>query len=82
MSFLVDEFSKKIYVTKIDDINNIKEYLKFSLDLETDTQSLLIDIRGRFVKNTCDAQTKTYKILSDMINNKDSNIAVLQKILK
>ena len=79
MSFLIDEFNKKIYATEI---NNIKEYLKSALNLEKDGKSLLIDVQGRFVKNTSDIHTKTYKILSDMINNKDNLIMTLEKIIK
>jgi len=79
MSFLIDEFNKRIYMTKI---NNVKEYLKFSLDLEKDVRSLLIDIQGRFVKNTSDLHTKTYEVLSYMINNKIKNIETLEKTLK
>lgn len=78
-SFLIDEFNKKIYTTEI---NNIKEYLKFSLDLEKDGKSLLIDVQGRFVQNTSDTKTRTYKILSDMIINKDNLISALEKIIK
>lgn len=79
ISFLIDEFSKRIYETKI---NNINEYLKFSLDLEKDVKSLFIDIQGRYVKNTSDIHTKTYEILSDMINNKENLITTLEKIIK
>lgn len=79
MSFLIDEFNKKIHVTEI---NNVREYLKFSLDSEKDGQSLLIDLQGRFVKNASDLNTKTYEILSNMIDNNARNIAVLEKILK
>ena len=79
MSFLIDEFNKEIHVTEID---NIKGYLKFSLDLEKDVKSLFIDIQGRFVKNESDLHTKTYEVLSDIINNKSINIEVLEKILK
>lgn len=79
ISFLIDEFNKKIYVTEI---NNIKEYLKYSLALEKDGKSLLIDVQGRFVKNSSDIHTKTYKILSDMINNKENLITMLEKVLK
>jgi hypothetical protein len=79
MSFLIDEFNKKIYATEI---NNIKQYLKFSLSLEKDGKSLLIDVQGRFVKNTSDIHTKTYKILSDMIKNKDNLITTLENIIK
>lgn len=76
MSFLIDEFNKKKYVI---DINNVRDYLKFSLDLEKDAYSLLIDIQGRFVKNKSDIHTKTYKILSDIISNEASHISMLQK---
>ena len=79
MSFLIDEFNKKIYLTEI---NNNKEYLKFSLDLEKNGRALLIDVQGRFVKRTSDVDTKTYKILSEMITNKDKLISTLEKFLK
>jgi hypothetical protein len=79
MSFLIDEFSKKPYDTEV---NNIKEYLKFSLSLEKDGKALLIDVQGRFVKNASDIHTKTYKILSDMINHKENLITTLEKIIK
>ena len=79
MSFLIDEFNKKIYVTEI---HNIKEFMKFSLDAEKDGKSLLIDVQGRFVKNTSDTHTKTYEILSKMINNKAIKIELLEKILR
>lgn len=79
MSFLIDEFSKKICVPEI---NNVREYLKFSLDLSKDIHSLLIDVRGRFVKNTSDIHTKTYKILSDIINNIAMHITTIEKTLK
>ncbi|ERI94207.1 hypothetical protein HMPREF1982_01219 [Clostridiales bacterium oral taxon 876 str. F0540] len=79
MSFLIDEFNKKIIVTEI---NNIKDYLKFSLDLEKRGKSVLIDVQGRFVRNKSDINTKTYKILSDMINNKEKLITTLEKIME
>ncbi|MBU3178807.1 hypothetical protein KPL47_21075 [Clostridium estertheticum] len=79
MSFLIDEFNKKIYATEI---NNIKEYLKFSLNLERDANSLLMDIQGRFLKDESDINTKTYKTLSDMIINKEKFVTSLEKIVK
>jgi hypothetical protein len=79
MSFLIDEFSKKLYDAEV---NNIKEYLKFSLSLEKDGKALLIDVQGRFVKNASDIHTKTYKILSDMINHKENLITTLEKFIK
>ncbi|MBU3100095.1 MULTISPECIES: hypothetical protein [Clostridium] len=79
MSFLIDEFNKKICAT---DINNIKEYLKFSLNLERDAKSLLMDIQGRFLRDASDINTKTYKTLSDMIINKEKLVTSLEKIVK
>ena len=79
MSFLVNEFNEKVYVSQI---NNIKDYLKFFLGLERDTYSLLIDIQGRFVKTKSDMNTRTYKILSEIINNKAEHISTLEKVIK
>lgn len=79
ISSLISEFNEKVHIRKI---NNVREYLNFSLGLEKDTYALIIDIRGRFVRNKNDVHTKTYKILSDIINYKAGHIATLQKILK
>lgn len=78
ISFLITEFTNKICVPEI---NNVRDYLRFSLELERDVYSLLVDIQGRFVKNTSDVHTKTYKILSEVINNKRKRIEILQKTL-
>lgn len=79
ISFLVNEFIKKIYLPEI---NNVREYLKFSLGLEKDMCSLLIDIKGRYVKNMSDTETKTYKILDDMIKNESGQVKVIEDTLK
>ena len=79
MSFLIDEFNKKTYVK---DICNAKDYLSFSLELEKNGKSVLIDVQGRFVNNASDINTKTYRILSDMISNKEKLIITLEKIIK
>lgn len=79
MSFLIDEFNKKIHAAEL---NNIKEYLRFSLNLEKDAKSLFIDVQGRYVRNANDINTKTYKTLSNMIINKEKLITSLEKIVK
>lgn len=79
MSFLIDEFNRKVYKPEI---NNVRDYLKFFLDLEKDLYSLLVDVQGRFVKDTSDVSTKTYTILSHIINNEASHISTLEKMLK
>ena len=79
ISFLINEFSKRIYVPHV---NNVREYLKFSIDLEKDNLSLLVDIQGRFVKSTSDIHTKTYEILSKLIDNIEKHVITLENILK
>ena len=76
ISFLIGEFTKKVCVPEI---KNIRDYLKFTLELERDVYSLLVDIQGRFVKSNDDIRTRTYKILSDIIDNKQKRIEILQK---
>ena len=76
MASLINDFNKRISIAKI---NNVREYLEYSLGFERSIYSLLMDIQGRFVKNTSDVHTKTYKILSDMINNKIKHIEILEK---
>lgn len=79
MSFLINEFNKKMYVP---DVKNVKEFLKFSRDMLKDTYALLLDLRGRFIKNTSDMHTRTYKILSDIISNMEEHISKLDKTIK
>lgn len=79
ISFLINEFNKKINEPEI---KNVRNFLEFSLSLEKDIYSLFVDVQGRFVKNTSDTQTQTYIILSDIINNKAKFITNLEKIIK
>ncbi|PJI09574.1 MULTISPECIES: hypothetical protein [Clostridium] len=78
MASLINQFNKKTYIK---DINNVRDYLMFSLGLEKDVYSLLIDVQGRFVEDTSDMNTETYKILSNIINNEAEHIAILEKTL-
>lgn len=79
ISFLINEYNKKQHSVTF---SNVKDYIKFSLNLEKDMYSLLIDIQGRFIKSTEDTHTKTYKILSDIISSRANHIETLEKILK
>ncbi|EQB89189.1 hypothetical protein J2Z44_002891 [Clostridium punense] len=79
ISFLINQYNKKEYEVSFD---NVGDYIKFSLNLEKDMYSLLIDIQGRFVKDIKDTYTKTYEILSDIISNRVKHIETLEKILK
>lgn len=79
ISFLINEFNKKNYNP---DINNGHDYLKFRIIQEQDVLSLLIDVQGRFVKKQNDVNTKTYKILSEIIENKKKHIQNLESASK
>ncbi|WP_123053739.1 hypothetical protein [Clostridium sp. JN-1] len=79
MSFLINQFNKKVYVKKI---VSTRDFLEFSLNFQRDVYSLLIDLQGRSVKSTNDVKTRTYKTLSNMINNAADHITVLEKTLK
>jgi hypothetical protein len=78
MSFLVNEFNRKMYDIKI---SNVKEYLGFSLNLEKDVLALLLDIKGRLIIQKDDVNTEIYKILSAIIENKANQIKMLEDVL-
>lgn len=79
ISFLINQYNKKQYEISFD---NVGDYIFFSLNIEKDMYSLLIDIQGRFVKDTKDTYTKTYEILSNIISNRVKHIETLEKILR
>lgn len=79
ISFLINEFSSRLYVPEID---NIRDFLRFSLNLEKDLYSLLVNIQGRLVKNTNAEHTKTYETLTKAIKNVSSHIETLKDLLK
>lgn len=78
MSSLISDFTNRISVVEV---KNVREFLNFSLDMEKAVYSLLIDIQGRFVKNSSDIHTNTYKILADIISNKVHHIEMLEQAL-
>lgn len=79
ISHLINEFNLKLFNPEI---NNVRDFLEFSLTLEKNTYALFIDIQGRLIKNSKDVNTKAYEILSKMIKNKQEFILVLEKIVK
>jgi len=79
MAFLINEFTKRVYEPEI---NNVREYLIFSIELEEDIKSLFIDLQGRYVKNERDTKTRTYKIFADIIEHKTKYIEMLKKAIK
>ena len=79
LSFLVNEFNQKKYIPEI---NNAKEFLIFSLNLEEDINSLFIDLQGRLMNSTKDINSKCYNVLSEMITYKIKTIKGLKDTLK
>lgn len=79
ISFLINEFNSRLNILEVHDV---REFLNFSLTLERDTYSLLINIQGRLIKDKNDVYTKTYIILSKSIENKARHIETLQKVIK
>jgi hypothetical protein len=77
MSSLISDFNNRV---KTVDLNNGGDFWEYSLGLEKAVYSLLVDIQGRFINNTSDVHTKTYKILSEMITNKAEQIAMMEKV--
>lgn len=78
ISFLINEFNNKVYSPQV---NNVQDYLKFSIELAKDKYSLFIDIQGRLFNNNKDTNTKTYEVLSDIINTISKQIEVTEKTL-
>ncbi|AFM41582.1 hypothetical protein Desaci_2649 [Desulfosporosinus acidiphilus SJ4] len=78
MSSLISNFNMRLNEINI---TSGREFLEFSLSLERAVYSLLVDIQGRFVKNTDDVHTRTYEILSDIILSKAKQIEMIERML-
>ncbi|WP_027623038.1 hypothetical protein [Clostridium lundense] len=75
ISFLIDDFNRKQIITESTDVKSIVECC---LNLQKGTLALYIDIQGRLIKNEDDVKTKTYKIIEDMISEKEKYIKDLE----
>jgi len=79
IAFLINEFNTKLLVPNISDV---KALMKFSLEFEKLLYALFIDIQGRLVHKEEDAESMTYKMLSNIITRKDEQIKSLEKAIK
>ncbi|SDG66896.1 hypothetical protein [Desulfosporosinus hippei] len=77
ISFLINDFNNRI---NTENVTNARELLNFSLEMEKAVYSLFLDIQGRFVKTGDDVRTNTYRILTDMIENKAKHIEMLEQL--
>ncbi|AFQ45405.1 hypothetical protein [Desulfosporosinus meridiei] len=77
ISFLINDFNNRI---NTENVRNARELLNFSLEMEKAVYSLFLDIQGRFVKTGDDVRTNTYRILTDIIENKAKHIEMLEQL--
>lgn len=78
ISFQLSEFNNKI---KCEEINDVKELMKCSLELDEKFYALYLNIQGKLVRSIKDSETKTYKIISDIIKEKRNNIKEIKSII-
>lgn len=76
ISFLIDTFNRKEIVTES---MSAKDILECCLNFQKDTLALYIDIQGRLIKNENDVKAKTYKIIEDMIREKEKYVKDLEE---
>ncbi|SHK77046.1 hypothetical protein SAMN02745163_04431 [Clostridium cavendishii DSM 21758] len=79
ISFLINEFNNRHYTPEI---NNTKDFLKFSINFEKDIDALFIDIQGRLVKTSNDTDSITYNSLYEIIKAKENLIKSLEQLSK
>lgn len=69
--YLYDKVVKLLYEFKsqirIPHVDNVQDLIKYSLEFEKNSISLLLDIRGRLFGNLNDVNNNVYKIISNII---------------
>ena len=80
ISFLINEYNIKMHSMDLDNIS-ANDYLKVFVELAKDKYSLFIDLQGRFYNNAKDSQSKTYEILSKMIEYTKYHVEMIEKTI-
>lgn len=78
ISFLINEFNKRIYAAQI---NTIPDYLKFSLNLLQDKYALFIDIHGRLANSLIYENSKSYFVVSEIIKYIKEQINAIENLI-
>ncbi|MFW2504675.1 rubrerythrin family protein [Clostridium diolis] len=69
--YLYDKVVKLLYEFKsqirIPHVDNVQDLIKYSLEFEKNSISLLLDTRGRLLGNLNDVNNNVYKIISNII---------------
>lgn len=79
IAFLMNQFSEKLKCEEIDSINKV---FNCTLSLHKDVLALYVSIQGRLVRNEKDAETLTYEILSNVLEEKRKTIKEFERLLK
>lgn len=69
------EFKNRINVPEVDKINNL---IGFIMNFEKENLALLLDLRGKLIKNSEDDQKYNYKILSLLVNDEKKHVKDLE----
>ncbi|WP_294156623.1 hypothetical protein [uncultured Clostridium sp.] len=78
ISFLIYEFCNKMYMPAV---KTPKEYLHNTLRMAGDELALFIDIQGRLVNNSNNANGITYDVLSRIISNLKNHVESISKVV-
>jgi hypothetical protein len=76
---LINEFKNRIYVPNI---ASVQELIIFSYEHEMSMVALLLDIRGRMVKNSSDVANYNYIAMTQMILDEQTHAAAISAFIK
>lgn len=79
ISFLVNQFKTRI---RIENFNTLDELLDYALDYEEMNKALLIDMQGRLLRKKEDNNTVAYKVLLEIIRERQKHINNIQNFIK
>ncbi len=63
-------------------IEDIEQLLKFALDFEKQTISLVLSIQGLLIRESADAATVTYDVLTEIVKEERKHIENIERFLR
>ncbi|MBS4536393.1 hypothetical protein GOQ29_12270 [Clostridium sp. D2Q-14] len=79
ISFLINQFNIRIVDKKFD---TLEQLLNYALEYEEMNKGLLIDMQGRLLRTKKDNTTVAYKVLSEIIFEREKNIMNIKYFIK
>jgi len=76
---LISEFKNRIYVPQI---STVQELISFAYEYEKSTTALLLDIRGRMVRNSSDIANFSYIAVTQLILDEQKHTAAISIFIK